>query len=173
MVVLWRVWRRWPAGATLQALVSTQLCPHSLCSLAFGSHRTNAERGEGTPRTYPYLSPPARWAQVGFPGDIPLSCLPHPPQVCTARNPGWRGNTETRMEPGSWLRNGLKRVGQEGDERGSDSLLSGCLEYKVTVYLPQPNPRETVKTQTPFSPLTLSHQSPRSLEQLASFFLGN
>lgn len=145
----------------------------ALCSLAFGSHRTNAERGAGTPRTYPCLPPPARCEQVGFPGDVPLSCLPHPPRVCTARNTGWRGNTETRTEPGSWLRNGLKRVGREGDERGSDSLLSGCLEYKVTVYLPQPNPRETVNTRTPFSSLTLSHQSPLSLEQLASFFPGN
>ncbi|KAJ8788529.1 hypothetical protein J1605_005260 [Eschrichtius robustus] len=65
----------------------------TLCPLAFGSHRTSAERGAGAPRTYPCLPPPARWAQVRFPDDS-------------------------------------KRVGQEGDKRGSDSLLSGCLEYK-------------------------------------------
>lgn len=74
--------------ALLCRLLDVPRFARTLCPLAFGSHRTSAERGAGAPRTYPCLPPPARWAQVRFPGDVPLSCLSHPLRVCTARNPG-------------------------------------------------------------------------------------
>lgn len=90
-------------------------------------------------------------AQVRFPGDVPLPRLPHPFRVCAARNPGTSESwVKGKQKPGPSLVPGFEMaqsgVGQEGDKRGCDPLLSGCLECKVTVVLPQPSPRENVKT---------------------------
>lgn len=63
-------------------------------------------------------------------------------------------------------------VEREGDEV-SDPLLSCCLECKAIVVLPPTKSERERKDLDSFFPLTLSHRSPRSPEQLASFFPGN
>lgn len=51
-------------------------------------------------------------------------------------------------------------VGPEGEQRGCDPPLSGCLEYRATVVLPPAKPEEEPQGPDPVF-LTLSHQSHR------------
>ena len=137
----------WPSEAIAPAPSAEQgrRAPILVCRLP------RAGRKFVSPVTFPFL------ASLTLSGSVQR-------EIRVPQRVGWRGNTETRMEHRSCLRDDSKRVGQEGDKRGSDSLLSGCLEYKVTVFLPQPSPRENVKTRTLFSlsPCLTKVPGPRS-----------
>lgn len=133
------------------------------------------QRGARVPRLNPGAPPPARWAQIRFPSDVPLSGLPRP--FCAARDPGTsEGWVEGKRNPGPSLIRGFEMahsgVGPEGDQRGCDPLLSGGLECGVTGVLPRPRPRRHPKVRTLLTSPGLT-EGIGFPEQLASFFPGN